>query len=265
MPGARIICIDRTNDGRGPFAQVYLELLRLWLANTSESRRWIFKTISSCGLFISSDFSHKHSKLFPHSGHGLFKSKQERENLALSAFHKQGSFEGSEKRVVLARVGNRKIRGVRASDFANDYVICFDGQSYELLKNLRQAAENDAHGSHQRAEIHLVDIAHDLHKHDREMQAAKQMLRKWAMKNLGWLEPVRPMEMGFWGTRQVQIPEAGFVALLRDKERRLVDIKKVTGCDFHFSSESEEGLRIVSIVGNKDRLDLAATKVLYTW
>lgn len=265
MPGARILCIDRTNDGRGPFAQVYLELLRIWVANTSESRKWLFKSVSSAGLFLSSDFSSKHSKLFPHSGHAVFKSKQERQNLALAAFDRNGSFESSEKRVVMARVANRKMRGVRGSDFAVDYILCFDKQSYDLLRNLRQAAEDDAHGAHQRAEIHLVDVASDLHKHDHEMQTAKQMLRKWAMKTLGWKEPIRPIDIGFWGTRQVIVPEAGFVALLRDKERRLLAIKQSTGCDFHFSSETEEGLRIVSIVGSKDRLDLAATKVLYTW
>lgn len=115
------------------------------------------------------------------------------------------------------------------------------------------------------AEIHLVEISSDLHKHEQEMQTAKLLLRNWATKYLGWKDPKMDIKSGIWGTKQVIIPEAGFLALLRDRERRLALIRANLGCEVHFSSDRDDGMRIVSIVGAKDRLDVAATKVLYTW
>jgi hypothetical protein len=265
MPGPQILCIDRSNDGRGPFAQAYLELLRVLQANCSESRKWIFKDVSSAGLYVSSDFSRSHSKLFPKDS--LFWPKQEaRSNLALIAFDKNGTFEGSEKRTIMARVANRKIRGLRGDDFKkNNHIICFDDQTYGMLKLLKQAASNDAHGISMPADIHLLKIGWDLHKYEQEMQTAKKILRIWAEKYLGWKDPHKDVQAGYWGTKQIMIPEAGFLALLREKEKRLARIKGATQCDFHFSGDRDDGMRIVSIVGGKDRLDVAATKVLFTW
>jgi hypothetical protein len=254
------------NDGRGPFAQAYLELLRIWLANTSESRKWMFKDVSSAGLFIASDFSRNHFMIFPNSGKSLSYAKQDRNNLALSSFNRQGTFDGSEKRTIMARVGNRKIRGIQAGDFQKTFILCFDKPTYETLRLLRQAAsKDDAKGITMPAEIHLLEIASDLHKNDSQLQAGKEMLRLWAMKSLGWKEPTAGFHSGFWDTKQIIIPEAGFVALLRDKERRLAKIKHDTICDFHFSSERQDGMRIVSIVGRKNHLENAASKVVYTW
>lgn len=269
MPGPRILCVDRSNDGRGPFAQAYLELLRVLQANCSESRKWIFKDVSSAGLFVSSDFSRSHSKLFPKDS--LFWPKQEaRRNLALIAFDKNGTFEGSEKRTIMARVANRKIRGLKGDDFRKyNHIICFDDQTYALLISLRQEASNDAHGIVMSAKIHYLKIGWDLHKYEQEMQTAKSILRQWATENLGWKDPHKDIKSGLWRTKQIIIPEAGFQALLRDKEKRLARIKGDTGCHFHFSGEKDDGMRIVSIVGAtasmKDRLDVAAAKVLYTW
>lgn len=265
MLGARILCVDQSNDGRGPFAQAYLELLRIWLANTSESRRWLFKDVSSAGLCVASEFTSKHHRLLPNNGKTLYYAKQDRTNLALSVFDRQGTFEGAEKRTIMARAANRKIRGIRASDFQMTFIICFDRSSYEIMKMLRQAASNDAYGKLMPAEIHLVEIASDLHRYNHELQAGKQMLRKWAAKTLGWKEPGLSLHSGFWGTSQVMVLEAGFEALLRDKEKRLAKIKYVTGCDVHFSSDREDGMRIVSIVGRKNQLELASMKVLSTW
>jgi len=262
---ARILCVDWSNDGRSVFAQAYLELLRIWLADTRENRSWLFKDISSAGCFVSSDFSRKHSKLFPKGASSLFMTKQERNNLALSAYDKQGTFEGAEKRAVMARVGNRRIRGLRGSDFQKSFILCFDKATFELLKLLRQAASNDANGAPQIAQIHLVEIGSDMHKAEKEMKAAKERLRGWATKYLGWKEPSISAKGGFWRTKQILIPDAGLHALLREKENRLTALKKESDCDYHFSSETEEGMRLVSIVGKKDRLDEAATKILESW
>ena len=266
MPGPRILCIDRSNDGRGPFAQAYLELLRVLQANSSESRKWLFKDVSSAGLNVSSEFSRSHSNLFPKDA--LFWPKQEaRGNLALIAFDKNGTFDSSEKRTIMARVANRKIRGLRGEDFRKfDHVICFEEQTYGLLKVLKQAASNDAHGVAMPAKVHLLKIGWDLHKSAQEMQTAKSVLRQWAGPNLGWKDPHTDVKAGLWRTKQVIIQEAGFTALLRNKEKRLERIKADTGCHFHFSAERDDGMRVVSIVGDQDkgRLDAAAVKVLYT-
>lgn len=265
MSAARILCVDRTNDGRSVFAQAYLELLRIWLADTREHRTWLFKDISSAGCFVFSDFSRKHSKLFAKRGSNLFVTKQKRDNLALKTYDKQGTFEGAEKRAVMARIGNRRIRGLRGSDFQKNFIVCFDMQTFELLKVLRQAAANDAKGQPQIAQIHLVAITSDLHKDEKEMKAAKTQLRGWATKYLGWKEPSVSAKGGFWRTKQILIPDAGLHALLREKEKRLTALKKESDCDYHFSSETEEGMRLVSIVGKRDRLDEAATRILESW
>lgn len=262
---ARILCVDRSNDGRGIFAQAYLELLRIWLADTRENRSWLFKDVSSAGCFVSSEFSRKHSRLYPKEASNLFTTHQERNNLALRTYDKQGTFEGAEKRAVMARVGNRRIRGLKASDFQKNFIVCFDMATFELLKLLRQAASNDANGAPQIAQIHLVEIGSDMHKVEKEMKAAKSTLRGWATKYLGWKEPSISAKGGFWRTKQILIPDAALHALLREKEKRLTTLKKESDCDYHFSSETEEGMRLVSIVGKKDRLDEAATKILESW
>jgi hypothetical protein len=192
-------------------------------------------------------------------------SKQERNNLALRTYDKQGTFEGAEKRAVMARVGNRRIRGLRGSDFQKTFIICFDKATFDLLKTLRQAASNDANGAPQLAQIHLVEIGSDMHKVEREMKIAKERLRGWATKYLGWQEPSVSAKGGFWRTKQVLILDAGLHSLLREKEKRLTALKNESDCDYRFSSGTEEGMRLVSIVGKKDRLDEAATKILESW
>ena len=244
--------------------QAYLELLRIWLADTRENRSWLFKDVASAGSFISSEFSRRHLKLFP-KGVSLFVTKQERSNLALKTYDRQGTFEGAEKRAVMARVGNRRVRGLRASDFQKNFIICFDKQTLHLLKTLKQAASNDANGAPQTANIHLVEIGSGIHKVDHEMKIAKERLRGWATKYLGWKQPSISARGGFWRTKQVLIPDAGLHALLREKERILTALKKESDCDYHFSSETEEGMRLVSIVGKKDRLDEATMKILESW
>ena len=144
------------------------------------------------------------------------------------------------------------------------FILCFDSQSYELLKLLRQAAAIDS-ATAQTAEIHLLEIGSDLHLSESEMRMAKNLLRKWARENLGWKAPGVDIKEGFWGTRQVVVTEAGVGALLREKEKRLVEIKRVTGAEVYFSEEMDGGGRVVSLVGSKERLDVAAMKVLYTW
>ena len=265
MTSARILCVDRTNDGRSIFAQAYLELLRIWLADTCEQRNWLFKDVTSAGSFVSSDFSRRHSKLFPNGASNLFVTKQERNNVVLRAYDKQGTFEGAEKRAVMARVGNRRIRGLRGSDFQKDFIVCFDMQTFDLLKALRQAATNDAKGHSQMAQIHLVPIGAHLHNDRTEMEVAKVQLRGWATKYLGWKEPSVSSMGGFWRTKQVLIPDAGYYALLRGNGRRLATLKKDSDCRYQFSSEMEEGMRLVSIVGKKDRLSEAATNILESW
>jgi hypothetical protein len=267
-----ILCVDSANDGRSPFAQAYLELLRTWLANTGKHRPWIFKDVSSAGAFITSEFSrkhsadfHKHSSHFPKDAHSLIAHNQDRTNLDLRAFNKQGTYDGSEKRTVMARVGNRKIRGIRAVDFQKDFILCFDEPMYELLKVMKQAATNDAHGHSQPAQIHLINIRSDLHKHDYEIRDAKAKLREWAAKNLGWTQPSEAISGGFWRTRQVVIPEAGYRALFREHEKRLTALKEESTCDFHFSGEWDDGWRLVSIVGRRDKIQETGTKVLESW
>ncbi len=165
---------------------------------------------------------------------------------------------------MMARIGNRRLRGLQESDFQKNFIICFDTQTFELLQRLRQAATNDGMGQ-QIAQIHLLPIASDLHREEEEMKAAKKQLRGWATKYLGWKEPSEGAKGGFWRTKQILIPDAGLHALLREKEKRLTALKKESDCDYHFSSETEQGMRLVSIVGKRDRLDEAAMKIMESW
>ena len=171
------------------------------------------------------------------------------------------SFEGAEKDDVLARIGNRRIRGLNAEDFRDvDFILCFEKETLALLKVLKTMAGADAHGAMMPAKIHYVDISHDLNKSD-QLMAAKKELRLWATNNLGWRRPDDTHDKSVWNTKQVIIPEAGYRALLRSSEKRLESIKKVSGCDLHFSARMPGDTRMVSITGRKDKLHLAATKV----
>ena len=260
MPGARVLCVDRSHDGRGIFAQAYLELLRIWLANTTSSRNWVCKDISSMGLMDASPFSSKHADRFPKNS--LAYSNQSRSNAVLRAFAAdRKSFAGAEKDEVLARVANRQMRGLRAEDFRErEFIVCFEKETHALLTVLRAMASADAHGADMPAKIHYISIGHDLTKHD-QMRTAKKELRKWATLNLGWKTPEVSHDVGKWNTKQVVVPEACYYALLRDHERRLEKIKQLTGCDYHFSTPTSGSTRVVSITGRNDKLQLAAKKV----
>ena len=166
-----------------------------------------------------------------------------------------------EKDIVVARIANRQIRGLRVEDFkGKDYILCFDKDIYQLLKVLKAMASADAHGAEMPVKIHYIHIGYELHKHQHELMAAKKELRSWATTNLGWRAPTLRHDMGIWNTKQIIIPEPGYIGLLRDNERRLDRIKTITGCDFHFSTGKSGNTRIVSITGRKDKLELAAIK-----
>ena len=263
MTSARILCVDRMHDGRSLFAQAYLELLRIWLADTTESRSWVYQESSSAGLMLESSFSSKHAHSFPH--HDSLKPcvQPARTNWALRAFAADvKSFEGAEKNTVLARLGNRQIRGLRVEDFTEkDFILCFEKQNYEFLKVLRAKAAADVHKSDLPVRIHFVDIGYNIHKSEHELKAAKGELRKWAAVNLDWRVPKVSHDLGMWNTKQLIIPEPCYIALLRADQKRLGRIKEMTGCSFHFSTKKSGNTRLVSIIGKKDRLELAATKV----
>jgi hypothetical protein len=265
MPQPRILCVDNHNDGRSTFTQAYLELLRACTANTTISRTWLFKDITSAGALIASDFSRKHSIYF--TPNSLQVTHQSRSNASLRNFGNQGTYESMEKRTIMSRVGNRRIRGLRATDFARyDYIICFDLSTFNLLGRLRRCAEHDGVQHTNVTKIQLVDFPGAFHEHADGLNAAKAKLRDWAKSNLGFRRPERDIKGGPWRTRQVVITEAGDHALLRSGAKRLNALKAESGCDFRFGEVGDgSGGWVVSIVGKVEKVDNAAWKVLETW
>ena len=67
------------------------------------------------------------------------------------------------------------------------------------------------------------------------------------------------------GTEQVLMMDVGLHALFREKEKILTTLVQESNCDYSFSSEMEEGMRLVSIVGRRDTIDEAAKKSLESW
>ncbi|KAH6684336.1 hypothetical protein B0J14DRAFT_9954 [Halenospora varia] len=173
--------------------------------------------------------------------------------------------------MVLARVGNRRMRGIHASDFMNyDFIVAFGKEDFEVLEVLKGCAEADNHWAPGSAHAHvqMVEIHPELWKHPSSIPVAKDRLRYWASCNVGWIEPSRGFKEGMYRCRQVVINEAGYRAMMRDGEKRVSEIKSETGCEMHFGMEGETGeagCRIVSCVGRWDRVDGCAVKVLESW
>jgi hypothetical protein len=135
---------------------------------------------------------------------------------------------------------------------------------YDLLKAPKQAAMNDVHGQVQAAQMHHVAIGSDVHRNAHEMNVAKESLREWVRTLLGWTRLIPGISDGFWRSIQVLVSEAGFHALLREREKRLMSLKE-SGCDFYFSGELEGGSRLASIVGKRDKVYYAGTKAVESW
>jgi hypothetical protein len=123
---------------------------------------------------------------------------------------------------------------------------------------------NDVHGQVQAAQIYDVDIGGGVHRNAHEMNVAKESLREWARKIIGWTRPISGISDGFWRSMLVLVSEAGFHALLREREKRLVSLKE-SGCAFHFSGELEDGSRLVSIVRKRDTVYDAGKKAVESW
>ncbi|KAH8683145.1 hypothetical protein BGZ60DRAFT_213099 [Tricladium varicosporioides] len=278
---SKILFIDRSGDGRAPFAAAYgrlylfqsllVDLLRLWRANTTPTTppTWTFRSISTAGLHLTTDFTALHSTYFPH--HALHTTHQDRHNRSLRLLLHPDSFSSAESRMVLSRVGNRRMRGIHASDFMTyDFIVAFDQEDYELLKVLKGCAERDngwAPGS-ARAHVQLVEIHPELWKHPYLVPTAKDRLRHWASRNVGWSEPNKGFKEGLYRSRQVVINEAGYRALMRDGERRAGQIKAETGCEIYFGIEGEmgdPGNRVISCVGKWNRVDGCVVRVLESW
>ncbi|TGO34696.1 hypothetical protein BHYA_0186g00190 [Botrytis hyacinthi] len=256
--GARILCIDDYNDGRGVFVQAYLECLRLWQANCSPDRRWIFKDISSAGLYLATDFSKNHRSLFRHE---LRRPKQEdRSNNSLHAFQQSKACDSSEKRAILARVGTREMRGTNREDFGTkDMIICFDHGDMEILASLRDEAERETRES-QKAKIHYIPLGKGW-EYDLDAFAwARKNVRQWATKYLRFREPAELIRNGSWRTMQVVINEYEWIALVKDHERRLRKIGERTKCAFHFG-RSDYG-KVVSVTGGRRDIEVAARMIL---
>ncbi|KAF7907253.1 uncharacterized protein EAF01_004840 [Botrytis porri] len=255
--GARILCIDDYNDGRGVFVQAYLECLRLWQANCSPDRRWIFNDISSAGLYLTTDFSKNHRSLFHHE---LRRPKQEdRSNNSLHAFQQSKACDSFEKRCILARVGTREMRGINREDFGTkNMIICFDHGNMEILASLRDEAERETRES-QKARIHYIPLGKGW-EYDLDAFAwARKNVRQWATKYLRFREPAELIGNGSWRTMQVVINEYEWIALVKDHERRLRKIGERTKCAFHFV-RNDYG-KVVSVTGGRREIEVAARMI----
>ncbi|PQE12062.1 hypothetical protein CJF31_00000213 [Rutstroemia sp. NJR-2017a BVV2] len=261
MAGPKILCIDDNHDDRGVFVQAYLECLRLWLANCTDARRWLFSDVTSCGLYIETPFSKNNKKAFSRT---LQLARQsERTNRTLHVLQQCRALDSSEKRSILARVGSRELRGLYADDFqSRDMIICFDRDTVELLCHLRSEAERDTHEV-SRAKIHYIPLGKGW-EYDKEAFAhARKNVRVWAERFLGFRQPEEPIREGRWRTLQVVVNEYEWWALVKDNERRRRRIEEKTGVRLFFGRA--EGGKCISVVGDRDRVQMAARLVSETF
>ncbi|KAM3080961.1 hypothetical protein ACMFMF_002877 [Clarireedia jacksonii] len=261
MAGTKILCVDENHDDRGVFVQAYLECLRLWLANCTDARRWLFSDVTSCGLYIETPFSKNNKKAFPRE---LQRARQsDRTNRSLHVLQECRALESSEKRSILARVGSREIRGLYADDFqSRDMIMCFDRDTVELLSRLRSEAERDTHEV-SRAKIHYIPLGKGW-EYDKEAFAhARKNVRVWAERFLGFKQPEDIIRDGRWRTVQVVVNEYEWWALVKDNERRRRRIEEKTGVRLFFGRA--EGGKCISVVGERGRVQAAATLVSETF
>jgi len=269
---ARIICVDAQNDGRGPLAQAYLELLRLWSLNTTSHRSMLFHSVTSAGFRLSTDFTAKHALNF--SGPLTpIASSAPRFNTPLHAFDDQKTFPSSEKRQILARVGNRNLRGLRKEDFLGevDYMICFDREAERMLKVLRGCAIRDSNATNLKAAISdsrivCLDKSGAWNKSDmsKSVYGIKNELRAWVASALGWRKPSVGFEEGMWRSRQLVVREPGYRAL-KGKDAAKLEVVKKSGCTFWIEGYRGAEGRVVTVTGPKDKLGEAVRLVEGAW
>lgn len=237
--------------------QAYLELVRVWTANTS--KQWLFKEVESAGCSVESKFTKTHqaqikTKLQPRTKHSNDK--------ALQALSEQNHFQSKEKDEIFKRLKERKTRGIEAVHFNDfDYILYFDKPTHSLLEKLKLCAEESAPGKPPRAKLVLLEGT-ELHEDwDKTVGEVKMATRRWLEDEFKWARPVPAIKKGAWRTQQMTIPDECFTTLTAKKGAKRMEIEAKSGCQLWLSSKRQDPKTLLSIVGPQEVLSKAEALV----
>ncbi|KAL9119034.1 MAG: hypothetical protein Q9187_004413 [Circinaria calcarea] len=256
----RILCVDGSNNiVRSVIAQAYLELVRVWTANTS--KQWLFKEVESASCGVVSMFTKKYqaeaqikTALQPRAKHS--------NNKALRAHSEQDHFRSEERTEIFRRLLNSTSRGINAVHFNDfDYIIYFDQPTHDLLENLKPYAKNCAAGKPQRAKLVLFKGAELFEDLDKTIHEVKMATRRWLEHEFKWVRPLASIKNGPWRTRQMTIPDECFSRLTAKKGAGREEIEAKSGCKLWISSKRQDPQTLLSIVGPQEVLSKAEALV----
>ena len=240
-------------------AQAYLELVRVWTANTS--KQWLFKEVESASCGVESMFAKKYqaqtkTALQPRAKHS--------NNKALRAHSEQDHFRSEEKTKIFRRLLNSKSRGINAVHFNDfDYIVYFDQPTHDLLEKLKPHAKEIAAGKPQRAKYVLFKGAELYEDLDKTIHEVKMATRRWLEHEFKWVRPLARIKSGPWRTRQMTIPDKCFSRLTTKKGAERKEIEAKSGCKLWISSKTQDpqSQTLLSIVGPQEVLSKAEALV----
>ena len=267
----RIVCVDGSNIGtdmvtrpglkehadtatvRSVMVQAYLELVRVWIANTN--KQWLFKEVESAGCSVESKFTKKHQAQIKTK---LQARTKHTNNKALRALSEQNHFQSREKNEIFERLRESKTRGIEAAHFNDfDYILYFDKSTHDLLEKLKSCAERSAPGKPQRAKLVFLEGT-ELHEDwDKTVGEVKTAARKWLEQELKWARPVLGIKQGAWRTQQMTVPDECFTKLTAGKGEKRKEIEAKSGCQLWLSSKRQDPKTLLSIVGPQEVLSKA--------
>lgn len=252
-----ILFVDNWNGTRAIMAQAYMELIRVWTANTT--RRWLFRRVDSAGLYVGTSSPGEGAQLA--DGEELVLGSGSASQVALEAlsgdrYYFQSDDEPKEKEKALKRVQSHQPQGVKDYMFAAyRYILCFDTHA---LKALRQRAEKareaDAKNKKPQARILLLPGTEEAIRTASSLEivdAVRSAIKVFLTAELGWTRPAHGIADGPCRTRFIYVKHRWQTTKILAGSGEL---RRQSQCDIHLAWQSKELGFAVAIVGPSQAL-----------
>lgn len=239
-------------------AQTYLELLRSWTANTSESGRWLFERVGTAGVDVETRLS---TAAGPAGA--VYKVGQPAQTVGLGTMAYRFG-DTRERRDIVTRVSRQTSRGLLVRHFYDiDWLLCFDRYTHEKLQRMQAIAESERPSATVSQIIPLLGgqwrtglMAGDSGAVRKAGGEMKGLVRQFLVEKLAWEVPVIGIQQGPRRTVQLVLPSKAR-AFSRDKGAKLRELREKTGCEMRMTFEGRNSDKLLSITGPKEKLEAA--------
>jgi hypothetical protein len=247
--------------------------LRLVSRNNTSDVSTPFREVASAGVFLSTSFAEKNApkgtKL-----HSSTSIKHDNTSLRALKLTLPSKLNSDETDYIFSRTASRKIQGVSLDHMYWDYIICFRTTVKDELERLQKVLRNSAIKSPglvkpPKAQIVLLKASYSSSDHSQNAINTMKAIDGWAhgvwkYKGSKWTLPEKGIK-AMWRSKQILIPEAQYDALCANGSKSKWNaIGAEVKCNLASSTE-RNGMRLVTVTGDRTNLGFAAEKLLKYW